>query len=182
MNISDLSGKIVGLYFSASWCGPCRNFTPTLVEVYEELSSKGDLEVVFVSSDRTDEAFNDYFSEMPWLAIPFSDVEIRARLKELFKVRGIPTIVFLDGDGKVSCDNGVMIVREYGAEGYPFSEEKIKFFKEQEENAKQNQTLSSVLVSNSRDYVISNDGAKVDALFILYFLNLVLVMFLCFGC
>ena len=30
---SDLAQKkIYGLYFSAHWCGPCRKFTPKLVE------------------------------------------------------------------------------------------------------------------------------------------------------
>nr|TKR84445.1 putative nucleoredoxin 1 isoform X1 [Populus alba] len=101
VKVSNLVGKIVGFYFSGSWCGPCRNFTPLLVEVYEQLSSKGDFEVVFISSDRDDESFNTYFSEMPWLAIPFSDTETRKRLKEVFKVRGIPNLVIFDANGKI---------------------------------------------------------------------------------
>ena len=28
----QLKNKYIGLYFSASWCGPCRKFTPRLVE------------------------------------------------------------------------------------------------------------------------------------------------------
>nr|TKR84447.1 hypothetical protein D5086_0000257680 [Populus alba] len=161
VKVSNLVGKIVGFYFSGSWCGPCRNFTPLLVEVYEQLSSKGDFEVVFISSDRDDESFNTYFSEMPWLAIPFSDTETRKRLKEVFKVRGIPNLVIFDANGKVSCDDGVSTVKEHGVDGYPFNLDRLNFLKEQEENAKKNQTISSILVSSSRDYVISNDGKKV---------------------
>ncbi|XP_065873638.1 probable nucleoredoxin 1 [Euphorbia lathyris] len=164
VKVCNLVGKIVGLYFSASWCRPCRNFTPSLIEVYEQLSSKGDdfqLELVFISSDRDEESFNSYFSKMPWLAIPFSDDENRKRLKELFKVRGIPNLVFLDANGEVCCDQGVKIIRDYGIEGYPFSQEKVEYFKKEEENAKKNQALSSILVSGSRDYLISKDGNKV---------------------
>ncbi|KAG2707569.1 hypothetical protein I3760_05G153200 [Carya illinoinensis] len=161
LKISNLSGKTVGLYFSGSWCGPCCHFTPTLVEVYEELLPKGDFEVVFISSDRNDESFNGYFAKMPWLAVPFTDSETRKRLKSLFKVRGIPHLVILDANGKVLTNDGVRIVREYGMDGYPFTSEKIQFLKDEEEAAKKNQSLSSVLISGSRDYLESNDGNKI---------------------
>ena len=37
-----LSGKdVVGLYFSASWCGPCKRFTPMLRDVYNILKQSG---------------------------------------------------------------------------------------------------------------------------------------------
>ncbi|XP_031277024.1 probable nucleoredoxin 1 [Pistacia vera] len=161
VKIESLKGKKVGLYFSASWCGPCKKFTPVLVEVYNEISSKGDFEVVFVSADEDDEAFKGYFSKMPWLAIPFSDSETRDSLDELFKVRGIPYLVILDENGKVLTDSGTEIIREYGVEGYPFTEEKIKEMKEEEERAKREQSLKSILVTRSRDYVVSSDGNKI---------------------
>lgn len=131
------------------------------MEVYQDLASKGDFEVVFVSSDRDEESFSGYFSEMPWLAVPFSDLETRKGLKDLFKVRGIPHLVVIDANGKVSTDKGTVVVREYGVEGYPFTAEKISLLEEQEEAAKKNQSLSSLLVSNSRDYLVSSDGNKV---------------------
>ncbi|KAE9446022.1 hypothetical protein C3L33_21977, partial [Rhododendron williamsianum] len=161
VKISDLVGKKVGLYFSGSWCGPCRRFTPDFVEVYQELSLKGDFEVVFVSSDRVDEAFVAYFAKMPWLAIPFSDSETRKHLKELFKVRGIPHLVILDGSGEVLSDQGVKIVKDYGSEGYPFTPERVKILREEEEAAAKEQSLRSILVFKSRDFVISNTGIKV---------------------
>ncbi|KAJ7953612.1 Thioredoxin, nucleoredoxin [Quillaja saponaria] len=161
VKIDSLKGKKLGLYFSASWCGPCRHFTPTLVEVYNELHPKGDFEIIFVTADEEDESFKEYFSKMPWLAIPFSDSEIRSRLDESFKVMGIPHLVILDGDGKVVTESGVEIIREHGVEGYPFTSERIKELKELEEAAKRDQTLRSVLVSHSRDFVISSNGKEV---------------------
>lgn len=66
--------RLVAFYFSAHWCGPCRQFTPMLVELYEhlkeEVPSHG-LEVVFVSSDRDLGGFNQYYSTMPWMAMSF---------------------------------------------------------------------------------------------------------------
>ncbi|XP_077236420.1 putative nucleoredoxin 1 [Tasmannia lanceolata] len=161
VKIADLNGKKIGLYFSASWCGPCRKFTPILDEVYQELSPKGDIEVVFISRDKDEESFRGYFAKMPWLAIPFSDSEICDGLRKLFKVTGIPRLVILDEKGKVLNDNAIEIIKEYGASGYSFTPEKIKELKEEEEAAKKAQTLRSVLVSSSRDFLISSDGNKV---------------------
>ena len=78
------------LYFSAKWCPPCRGFTPLLVDVYNELSPKGDFEVVLITSDQEEEAFNRYCPKTPWLAIPFSDSATVSKLKEKFEVSGIP--------------------------------------------------------------------------------------------
>ncbi|XP_047307657.1 probable nucleoredoxin 1 [Impatiens glandulifera] len=157
----SLKGKKIGLYFSASWCPPCRRFTPSLVDLYNELSIKGDFEIVFISKDRDDESFEGYFSKMPWLAVPFSDSNGRKQLNELFKVKGIPFLVFLDDNGEIVTSDGVKIVMEYGVEAYPFSNDRIKEIKEEEEEARVHQSLKSLLVSKSRDYLVSSDGKKV---------------------
>ncbi|KAK6926048.1 Thioredoxin-like fold [Dillenia turbinata] len=161
VEIHGLKGKKVGLYFSASWCEPHREVTTDLVEVYNECAPKGDFEIIFISRDNDDEAFNAYFSEMPWLAIPFSDSETRDSLTNLFKVWGMADFVIIDENGKVVTENGTMIVRHYGVDAYPFTLEKINELKEEDEKIRHNQSLTSLLTSRSRDYVISNDGKKV---------------------
>lgn len=56
--------KIIALYYSAHWCPPCRAFTPDLVKEYRKLSKKyPQFELVFVSSDKTEEAMAEY---MDW--------------------------------------------------------------------------------------------------------------------
>ncbi|CAN6451432.1 unnamed protein product [Victoria cruziana] len=159
VKISDLEGKIVGLYFSASWCGPCRRFTPELVSVYVKLAPKRDFEVVFISADEDQKQFEKYFSKMPWLAIPFSDSDAISSLNETFEVSGIPNLVILDGNGKLLANDGTMMIREHGVEGYPFSTERMEELKAEEEAARKNQNLKSVLVSST--ILEYNDGRKV---------------------
>jgi len=108
-----LSGKgAIALYFSAHWCPPCRGFTPQLAAWYSsDLKAKG-LEVVFVSSDRDDAAFQEYFQEMPWLALPYSDRAKKDALSKKFKVNGIPSIIILDADGKVITKDGRQALSE----------------------------------------------------------------------
>ena len=89
---SALDGKTaVGIYFSAHWCGPCRGFTPKLAEAYKGLVAAGkSLEIVFVSSDRDEKSFEEYYAEQPWLALPYSERSLKAKLSKKYKVRGIP--------------------------------------------------------------------------------------------
>ena len=50
------------------------------MKTYECLRESGyDFEVVFVSSDRSLDSYEQHVSSMPWLVVPFSDV----RLQEL---------------------------------------------------------------------------------------------------
>ena len=67
-------GNVVGIYFSAHWCPPCRAFTPQLADWYKKFkagSNGSKFEIVFVSSDRDESSFKEYFGEMPWLALPY---------------------------------------------------------------------------------------------------------------
>lgn len=57
---TSCSGKYIGLYFSAKWCGPCKTFTPVLRKSYEEWQNSGkhQFEIIFMSLDRTQPEFN----------------------------------------------------------------------------------------------------------------------------
>lgn len=103
-----LAGKHVALYFSAHWCGPCRAFTPSLAKLYKDMKQQvkdgkraDDFEFVFVSSDRDQKGFDDYFGSMPWLALPFSNRTGKSDLSDIFSVRGIPSLVTIDPKGNV---------------------------------------------------------------------------------
>jgi nucleoredoxin len=101
-----LQGKYVMVYFSAHWCGPCRQFTPALAQFYTSLkATRDDFELVFVSSDRDDAGFDEYFGSMPWTAMPFSERAKKAELSSRYGVQGIPSLVVLNKDGSVISKN-----------------------------------------------------------------------------
>jgi len=94
-----ISGKTVAYYFSAHWCPPCRGFTPKLAEWYtKDLKAKG-LEVIFISSDRDEDAFKEYYAEQPWLALKYADRERKEEMSGFFGVQGIPSLVLVDSEG-----------------------------------------------------------------------------------
>ena len=84
-----------------------------LAEAYKKISSEKSFEIVFVSSDRDEGQFQSYYNEMPWLALPFSERELKSTLSEKFGVRGIPMLILLDGKtGQVISTEGRKIVSE----------------------------------------------------------------------
>ncbi|KAG8042700.1 hypothetical protein G9C98_005335 [Cotesia typhae] len=93
----ELRHCIKGVYFSAHWCPPCRAFTPQLVDTYQRIRERGHhFEVIFVSSDRSEESYNVHIESMPWLRIPFTHEERRKKLAIALDVQAIPTLVILD--------------------------------------------------------------------------------------
>lgn len=118
-----LKGKTVGIYFSAHWCPPCRGFTPVLAESYKVMTAAGKpFEIVFVSSDRDEATFSSYFSEMPWLALPYPERERKAKLSKKFKVNGIPTLVIVDEEGKtITADGRSAIDSDPKGENFPWT-------------------------------------------------------------
>jgi peroxiredoxin len=51
VELSQFKGKVVVVNFWATWCGPCRNEIPGMLQVYNQYKSKG-LEIVGISLDR----------------------------------------------------------------------------------------------------------------------------------
>jgi len=100
------SKKVVGLYFSADWCGPCRQFTPELASFYEKMNKrrgqKDKFEIVLISRCRDANSHYQYFAKMPWLALPLQEAagERGQRLSEKYGVKGIPTVVLVDDLGQ----------------------------------------------------------------------------------
>ncbi|KAK8313601.1 hypothetical protein V6Z12_D01G118200 [Gossypium hirsutum] len=160
VKISDLEGKAIGLYFSANWYPPCRNFNEVLIGVYEQLKSNGsNFEIVFVSSDEDLSAFNSYRESMPWLSIPFSDLETKKALNRKFEVEGIPYLIILQPDGSTLHD-GVELIYRYGIEAFPFTEEKLEELRREERIKHESQTLTNLLTNPGRDYLLDQTMAR----------------------
>ena len=117
---AELAGKKIGIYFSASWCPPCRAFTPLLVAAYNQLQTEGKpFEVVLVTSDKDKPSMEAYMEDhqMPWLAIPFGDKPIEA-LKKKFAVSGIPMLVVVDAAGTTLSTAARGEIMQNGAQAF----------------------------------------------------------------
>ncbi|XP_067137113.1 nucleoredoxin-like protein 2 [Centruroides vittatus] len=112
--------EIIGFYFSAHWCGPCREFTPLLVSAYEEMKKLNyKFEVVFVSFDENEESLFDYMKEShgDWYALPYGSTDTE-KLKIQFNIEGIPTLIIVNKDGTLVNDDGIDDIEAKGAEAY----------------------------------------------------------------
>jgi len=109
------------VFHSAHWCGPCRHFTPVLSTFYNTHRESKNFEIVFISSDRDQASFDEYYGEMPWVSLPFSERDTKAALSKKFKVNGIPTFILLDAQGNVVCaDARDQVGQDSGAEEFPW--------------------------------------------------------------
>ena len=104
----------VGVYFCVDWCGPCKAFTPNLKNYYtaqrasRARNNEGTLEIVLVSRCRTAPESESLFSTMPWTAMLHLD-SVGKRGNDLmanFRVSTIPALVFLDGTGAITHQDG----------------------------------------------------------------------------
>jgi thiol-disulfide isomerase/thioredoxin len=100
--LSDLKGQVVMLDFWATWCPPCKAEMPTLVKLAQEYEAQG-LAFVAVSQDDDDVAeylvtqFMDrYQPDLAPYVVYGGDA-----VAQQFQVEALPTLYFLDREGKV---------------------------------------------------------------------------------
>lgn len=95
------NGNYVLVDFWASWCGPCRQEMPNVVENYKKYHEKG-FEVIGVSFDNKAEAWKNAIKnlKMPWPNI--SDLKgWQSTAASIYGINAIPANVLLDGEGKI---------------------------------------------------------------------------------
>ncbi|KAJ1928759.1 hypothetical protein IWQ60_001759 [Tieghemiomyces parasiticus] len=92
-----LQGKLIGLYFSASWCHPCRIFSPRL-DTFTKRHPE-DFVPIFISLDLNETAMRRYLEQHPaWLALPFKHQATCLDLADKLEIQTLPTLIVCEAD------------------------------------------------------------------------------------
>jgi thiol-disulfide isomerase/thioredoxin len=105
ISLSKLRGKLVLIDFWASWCGPCRNESPNVVEAYKKYKNRkfingNGFEVFSVSLDKDDGAWKNAIKEDK-LIWKNHGIDKEGKAASIYGVSSIPSAFLIDGDGHI---------------------------------------------------------------------------------
>lgn len=98
LDLSPWKGQVVYVDFFASWCGPCKQSFPWMMDVQQRFKDKGFV-VLGINVDKDKELADKFLKQFrPTFPIVFDS---EGRLAEQMKVEGMPSSLIFDRDGKV---------------------------------------------------------------------------------
>lgn len=102
MKLSDLRGQPVLINFWASWCGPCRLEMPDLVRTYAAHKAAGF--VILAVNPTVEDTLPDVnaFVKEFNMTFPVLLDETGAVTNQLYRLRGLPTSVFVNRAGRIT--------------------------------------------------------------------------------
>jgi thiol-disulfide isomerase/thioredoxin len=101
--------KVFAIYFGASWCGPCRQFSPSFVQYINSVKDKNPgLMTVMMSNDEKDADAFGYMTEekMPWTMVSLENLR-KTPLLYAYGRGYIPQLIIVDRNGKIYHDSYV---------------------------------------------------------------------------
>jgi peroxiredoxin len=98
LRLSDYRGKVILLDFWATWCDPCREETPHLVELQEKYRDRG-FQMIGVSMDDGPEPVREFYRQFH---INYPVVMGNAEVGERYGgVLGLPIAFVIGRDGRI---------------------------------------------------------------------------------
>jgi peroxiredoxin len=98
INLVSLRGKVVLLDFWATWCSPCRQSSPHLVDLYRRHREKG-FEVIGICVDKGDAEVVRRFAKA--MDVPYPILIAPEEVTRDYGVTALPTTVLIDPEGKI---------------------------------------------------------------------------------
>jgi cytochrome c biogenesis protein CcmG/thiol:disulfide interchange protein DsbE len=98
LRLSSYRGKVVLLDFWASWCAPCREETPHLIELQQKYGDRG-LQIIGVSMDDSPDPARAFYQQFH---MNYPVVMGNAKTGERYGgVLGLPIAFLINGDGRI---------------------------------------------------------------------------------
>ena len=98
ITLSQLKGKVVLLDFWATWCAPCRESIPHMIQLSKNYRENG-LQLIGMDVDKGDvETVRKFVKSMD---IPYPIVVAPDDVARNYRVNGIPTTILIDKGGNI---------------------------------------------------------------------------------
>ena len=103
LSIGKFKGKVVLVDFWATWCGPCVQELPHVLDAYKTYADKG-FEIVGISLDKDQSALTKFTKrqKMTWPQY-YDGKGWENKLAQYYGIRSIPATFLIDQDGKIAA-------------------------------------------------------------------------------
>lgn len=96
VNAATQGQELLCLYFGAAWMKPCKAAHQPLIDFYKLTSKAENLEMVYVSADRTLFEFKDIFGKFDFLAMPTGTAQIKNKLTKQLQIVDMPVMAVFE--------------------------------------------------------------------------------------